>query len=359
MADDQADDSQKTEDPTPKKLEEARKKGQVPLSREINNWIMLLTGTILISTLAPSMLSDLMLHLKTYIEQAHAFPGAPGGIYIILGGAFWTVLSIMILPLLVLMFAAFVGPFIQVGPLFSVETLKPDLSKISPAKGFQRLFSKRALMEFAKGILKIAVIGCVGAMLLYPYYDRIEHLIGADTLFVLEEMKSLIIRLMTGILVVLLVIAVVDVVYQRTEHYKKMRMTKQELKDEYKQSEGDPHVRAKLRQLRQEKARKRMMQAVPKADVIITNPTHYSIALKYDPDEMPAPQVIAKGIDETALRIRQVAKEHNIDLFENKPLARTLYDTVELDEFIPEELYKAVAEVISFIFKKQGKLPST
>lgn len=359
MADsDEQDDSQKTEEPTSKKLEEARKKGQVPLSREVNNWIMLLTGTILIATASSSMFSNLSEHLKLYIAQAHAYPSVPGGLYIVLGESFWRVLSILILPFLVLIAAAFVGPFVQVGPIFSAETLKPDLSKISPAKGFKRLFSKRALMEFVKGLLKIGVIASVGSVILYPYFDKVEHLVGLETLFVLDEMKAMVVRLMTGILVVLLVVAVIDLVYQRNEHYKKMRMTKQEIKDEYKQTEGDPHVRAKLRQLRQEKARQRMMQAVPQADVVITNPTHFSIALKYDPDSMPAPQVIAKGIDETALRIREVAKEHNIELYENKPLARTLYDTVELDEFIPESLYKAVAEVISFIFKKQGKLTS-
>ena len=181
-------------------------------------------------------------------------------------------------------------------------------------------------------------------------------MIGLPLPLMMEELSSLVLRLMSGILVVLLVVAVIDLIYQRYEHYKKMRMTKQELKDEYKQTEGDPQVRAKLRQLRQEKARARMMQAVPEADVVITNPTHYSLALKYDPDERDAPVLVAKGIDEVAMRIREVAKEHDIPLFENKPLARVLYDTVELDEMIPPEHYQAVAEVISYIFKLRGEL---
>ena len=191
--------------------------------------------------------------------------------------------------------------------------------------------------------------------MLYPFYGSVDHFIGMPVITVMDELQGLVLRLMLGILVVLLVVAVIDLVYQRYEHHKKMMMTKQELKDEYKQTEGDPHVRAKLRQLRQEKAQARMMQAVPEADVIITNPTHYSLALKYDPEEMDAPVLIAKGVDEVAMRIREVAKENDIPLFENKPLARALFDTVEIDQMVPEEHYKAVAEVISYIFQLKNK----
>jgi flagellar biosynthetic protein FlhB len=183
-----------------------------------------------------------------------------------------------------------------------------------------------------------------------------DHLIGLELVAVMSEIGDMTSRLLIGILVVLFVIAVIDLVYQRMEHYKKMRMTKQELKDEYKQSEGDPHVKAKLRQLRQEKARARMMQAVPTADVVITNPTHFSIALKYNPDEMDAPVLVAKGVDELAFRIREVAKEHKVAIVENPPLARVLFDKVDVDQAIPPEHYKAVAEVISYVFRLKGKL---
>ena len=214
----------------------------------------------------------------------------------------------------------------------------------------------RSLMEFVKGILKIGIIGFIGFLLLKPFYGAIDHMVGLPLDLMMGEMHSLILRLMSGILVVLLVVAVTDLVYQRYEHHKKMKMSKQELKDEYKQTEGDPHVRAKLRQLRQEKARTRMMQAVPEADVVITNPTHYSLALKYKPDEMDAPVLIAKGVDDLAMRIREVAKENDIPLYENKPLARAMYDSVEIDEMVPEQHYKAVAEVISYVFQLKGKL---
>lgn len=356
MADgERPDDTQKTEEPTAKRLEEARKKGQVALSREVNNWIMLLAATILLGTAAPAMMAGLGHHLKTYIEHAHELPQVPGG-FEVLGKGFWNILGLMTLPLLALMAAAFLGPFIQTGPLFAPETIKPDISKISPFKGVERLFSRRSLMEFVKGILKISLITLVGVLLLRPFFGQADHMVGLSMGQLLDEMQELIVRLMIGVLVVLAILAIADLLYQRNEHYKKMRMTKQELKDEYKQSEGDPQIKARLRQLRAERARARMMQAVPQADVVITNPTHFSIALKYKPEEMDAPVCVAKGVDAVALRIRELAKEHNIVIYENPPLARVLYDTVEIDEVIPAEHYKAVAEVISYVFKLKGRL---
>jgi flagellar biosynthetic protein FlhB len=355
MSDDQ-DDSQKTEDPTPKKLEDARRKGQVPLSREVNNWMMLFAGTFVILALGPSMMKDLLFTLRTYLEMSHELPMMPGGMKIVVMDALMDVLKILALPLMLFIAAAFLGPYLQIGPLFAPEILKMDISKISIFKGFGRLFSMKSVMEFVKGILKIGIVSVVGYMILLPFYGGVEHMVGLPIEQMLIELKALVVRLMMGILVVLFVIAGIDLVYQRYEHFKKMRMTKQEVKDEYRQSEGDPHVKAKLRQLRQEKARARMMQSVPDADVIITNPTHYSVALKYDPATMEAPIVLAKGVDELAMRIREVAKEHDIIIFPSPPLARVLFDTVDIDEAVPPEHYKAVAEVISYVFKLKGKL---
>lgn len=355
MAEDGEDDAQKTEEPTQRRLSEARKKGQVALSREVNNWVMLFIGTILIGALAPTMFRELTVLMRVYIEHAHDLPVAPGGVTIALSEAFKGGLSAMALPLILLMIAAFLAPFVQVGPIFAPESIKPNVSKISPIQGFKRLFSMRSLMEFAKGILKIGTVGFIGVVILKPYFGQMEHIVGLPMELLLEELRTLVIRLMIGVLVVLVVIAVIDLVYQRYEHHKKMRMSKQEIKDEFKQTEGDPHVKARLRQLRSQRARQRMMQAVPEADVVITNPTHYSIALKYDPEEMEAPVCVAKGVDELALRIREVAREHKIEIYENKPLARALYDVVDVDEMIPPEQYKAVAEVISFVFKKRGR----
>lgn len=354
--DDSTDDSQKTEDPTPKKLEEARKRGQVALSREVNNWVMLFAGTLVLIAFSGPMMRALSDVMQLYIEQSYALPSMPGGWSIIVGEGVKKVILILLVPLLILMLAAFFAPFLQIGPLFAPEVIKPDWSKVSIFKGFGRLFSMRAIVELLKGVLKIGVIGAVGTIIIYPYLDKFEHLIDMPMGAVVIELRTLVVKMMLGILVVLLLIAVIDLAYQRFEYNKKMRMSRQEIKDEYKQSEGDPHIKAKLRQLRVERARRRMMQSVPSADVVITNPTHYAIALKYDPDEQPAPIVVAKGVDEIALRIREVAKEHDIVLYENKPLARALYDVVEIDEMIPTEHFQAVAEVISYVFKLKGKL---
>lgn len=356
MSDNDQDDSQKTEDPTPKKLEEARKKGQVPLSREINNWVMLAMGTLVVLAVGPTMMKNLGNHLRSYIADAHLMPGVPGGFGVFIADSFMDILGIMMLPLVLLVAAAFLGPFLQVGPLFAPDIIKPDISKISPLKGFERLFSMRSIAEFVKGILKIAIISVVGLFLLYPFFGKIDHMVGLSIASMLGELDGLVFRLMIGILFVMFIVAVIDLMYQRYEHMKKMRMTKQELKDEYKQSEGDPHVKAKLRQLRQEKARARMMQSVPSADVVITNPTHYAIALKYDPEENIAPIVVAKGVDYIAAKIREIAAENDVVMVENKPLARALYDNVDIDDPVPAEHYKAVAEVISYVFRLKGKL---
>lgn len=352
MAEDQGDDSQKTEEPTPKKLEETRQKGQVPLSREMNNWIMLLAGTIVVVAMGGAMMGSLADTMKLIFENSYQLTGLGTAIREI----FWDVMKALSLPILFLLLAAFAGPFVQIGPLFAPEGIKPSLSKISPVAGFGRLFSMRSLFEFFKGLLKIGIIGVVSFILLYPFYGTIEHFIGLPIPYMLGELKSLFFRLMAGVLVVLFVLAVADVVYQRMEHFKKLRMSRQDIKDEYKQTEGDPQMRARLRQLRMEKAQQRMIQSVPEADVVITNPTHFAIALKYDPDHMDAPVCVAKGTDEVALRIREVANENKVSIMENKPLARAMYDNVEIGEMIPEEHFKAVAEIISYVFRLKGKM---
>ncbi len=352
----QEDDASKTEDPSSKKLEEGRKRGQVAQSRDLSTWFMLLAATLLIANATPTMFANLTHELRAFFEHAHDMPTGPGGISIVLREIFMISLKGIFIFFIVLMFAAIFGPAIQVGFIISPEVLNPDFSKVSIAKGFGRLFSLKSIVEFTKSFLKLVAIGIVGFMMVVPYMDAIEHSINIPTINILTEIESLSIRMMGGILIALLAIALADFMYQRWEFMKQMRMTKQEVKDEYKQTEGDPFIKGKLKQLRMEKARQRMMQNVPKADVIITNPTHFSIALKYDSTISDAPIVIAKGVDEVAFRIREIAKEHDIILFENPPLARTLFDTVEIDDPIPVELYKAVAEIISFVYKKKGKI---
>ncbi len=350
------DDSQKTEDPTAKRLEESRKKGQVPMSREVNNWVMLFMSTLIVIGFAPGLMARMTQLLKVMIEQSWQVHQGVG-----LGGVLikmmLDVASMVGLPILMLAAAAIIGPFAQVGPLVASETIKPSLEKISPLSGFKRIFSMRSFVEFLKGIAKIVIIGLVCFYLFKPYFGQVEHLIGIPIPLLMIEFTDLFKRLMTGVLSALFIVAAIDLVYQRISHINKLRMSRQDIRDEYKQTEGDPHMRAKLRQLRMEKGRKRMMQNVPKADVVITNPTHYAVALQYDPKTMDAPVVLAKGADLIAKRIREVADENKITIVQNPPLARTLFDTVEIDQAILPEQYKAVAEVISYVFKLKKKLP--
>ena len=352
------DPSQKTEEPTQKKLEDARRRGQVPMSREINNWAMLLAGTIVIATFAGWFMGEMRVMLRSFIGGAHQIVGGPG-IFHVAEEVIWEVFMLLSLPLLFFVIVAILAPMIQIGPMFSAETIKPKLQKISPLAGLKRLFSTRALMEFAKSLLKLGLVAGVGAVLIIPFYSGVEEVVALPVIEYLKMYESLVLRLMSGILAVMFVVAVIDITYQQYQHAQQMKMSKQEVKDEYKQTEGDPHVKSRLRQLRQEKSKQRVAQAVPEADVVITNPTHFAVALKYDPEKMDAPVCVAKGIDELAQRIRKIAEDNAVTVMRNPPLARALYDTVEIDETIPVEHYRAVAEIISYIFRMKRKtMPS-
>lgn len=353
--DDSTDKSQKTEEPTARKLEEARKRGQVIQSREVNNWLMLFAATLVIGLAGPGMAEAMRDRLKMFFELVHTLPTDAKGLRALTADLFIDIGGIMALPFLLFVFTGFIAGFVQIGPLFTAEPMKPSLSKISPIKGFERLFSLRSIVEFLKGIIKLVIIFSVCLMVLYPYFSGVEHFVGQDITDSLYDMRMLFIRMMSAALGVLFVVAILDYLYQRHDFMQKMMMSKQEIKDEYKQTEGDPHVKGKLRQLREQRARQRMMQAVPEADVIITNPTHYAIALKYDTKQMDAPVMVAKGVDAVATRIRELAKEHKVTIVENPPLARALFDGMDIGQMIPAEHYKAVAEVISYVFRLKGR----
>jgi len=352
---DQTDESQKTEEPTPRRLEEARKRGQVVYSREVANWIMLFAATLLVMMAGPGLMSDMQAALKTFLSEAHNYPTDSTGLLKLVKGVFLTVAGILAVPFLVLIAAGILSGFIQAGPLFTFDPIKPDISKISLIRGFNRLFSLRSIMEFLKGIFKLIVVSIAIYVVLSPYFDTAEHFVGQDFGAAMYDLRTLFFKMMAAALVVLFVLAIADYLYQRYEFMQKMRMSKQELREEQKQTEGDPQVKARLRQLREQRARQRMMQAVPEADVVITNPTHYAVALKYDMKEMDAPQMVAKGVDVIAQKIREVAEENKVPIVENPALARALYDSMEIEQTIPREHFKAVAEVISYVFKLRGK----
>lgn len=353
--DDSTDETQKTEDPTPRKLEEARKRGQVVYSREINNWIVLFTATVLVVMAGPGIMSDITNLLKNFLAQSYAIPTDPAGLGHVLQILFFRIGGDILLPLIFLAFAGALSGFIQTGPIFTFDPVKPDISKISLFKGFDRLFSSRSVSELLKGTVKLILVSIAGVLVLRPYFDGVEHFVGQDFGQMMFELQSLFLKMMIAALSVLFVLALLDYIYQRSEFMKSMRMSKQDIREEYRQTEGDPQIKARLRQLREQKARQRMMQAVPKADVVITNPTHYAVALKYDSKEMDAPTMVAKGVDSVAEKIKEVAKENDVPIVENATLARALYASMEIDETIPRDHYKAVAEVISYVFKLKGK----
>lgn len=349
--DDGADDAQKTEDPTAKRLEDAFKKGQVPKSQEVGHWFMSMGIGLVVLIFIAGLGQALTFDLLKFIEQPHAIATDRFHLGVIFGDLGWAVIGVVAPALGTLMLAGLIGNLIQHRPVFSAERIIPKLEKISPLKGFKRLFSTKSLVEFAKGLLKLALVGSVAILFVLPSMDQLAVVVSYDVPQVLGLIQEQSLLLIAGVAAVMSVIAGIDFLYQRFNHYKELRMTKQEIKDEFKQTEGDPMVRARLRALRAERSRRRMMQAVPEADVVITNPTHFAVALKYTPEEERAPVVVAKGMDNIAAKIREVATENKIPIVENPPLARALHKACDLDEEIPYEHFKAVAEIISYVMR--------
>lgn len=355
MADEQ-DESQKTEEPTAKKLEEAHEKGEVAKSQEVKHWFILFSVTVVILVSAKSSMAGIREILGGVLASSYSVRMDGNSILNFVAEVFSGVSGYMALPVIILMMGALTGAVIQHKPILTTEKIIPKLSKISPLAGLKRLFSMQNFVEITKSIIKITIVGCMVAFLVWPERDRLEQMMTRDPSEVADVIYIMVLRILGGVVAIMAAIAGLDFMFQKFQHLKKMRMTKQEIKDEMKQTDGDPHVKARLRQIRQERARTRMMAAVPDADVVVTNPTHYAIALKYDQGKMEVPMVVAKGVDHIALKIREVAAEHNIPILENPPLARALFATVEVDEEIQEDHYKAVAEVVGYIMRlKKGE----
>ncbi len=354
MAEDDDQDS-KTEEPSERKLSKARSEGQVAISQEFKTWIALFGIAAIVAVMLPYVGRSLMLRLRPFIEMSHQIPVDEGGLYQVLVSLLIDVAVIMAFPFATMVILGILGSVMQVGFLMSTKKMMPSLDKINPLSGLKRLFSSRSVMELIKGILKICIGAVIAGALVLPRIKGIDGLIEMDLAAVLSLLQDMVLVIIAAIFGVMMFVAILDFAYQRFDHLKKMRMTKQEVKDEYKQSEGDPAVKGRLRQIRAEKSRQRMMQAVPEADVVVTNPTHYAVALKYDIGKMAAPVVVAKGTDHVALRIRKLAEESGVSVVENAPLARALYATVEIDHEVPPEHYKTVAEVIGYVMRLKGK----
>lgn len=348
---DESSDQEKTEEPTPRRLEKAREEGQVARSRELTTFLMLLGGVVGMWSMG-GLLYD---QLGTVMEQAflferrQAFDTGPMLAKVLELGQRTLVAMLPLFLLLALI--ALVAPALLGGWLISAKSLKPQLGKLNPIKGLKRMLGTQALVEFAKAVAKSVLVGGVGMGFLYLKRNEYLALLDMSTTQGLATALMLAAQACGLMVLTLLVVILIDVPYQLWSHTKKLRMSKEEVKREHKESEGDPHVKARIRSQQQAMARGRMMSQVPEADVVITNPTHYAVALKYDEARMGAPRVVAKGADAVAGRIRELGAESGVPLLEAAPLARALYHHVDLDSEIPLDLYTAVAEVLAWAFR--------
>jgi flagellar biosynthesis protein FlhB len=347
---DERDDSEHTEDPTPRRLEEAIKRGDVVKSIEVSTWFTIGGGTLMLMVFAGPMAANLQAVFRGLLLHSGEIPVDGPALDHLIKGLAIRVLAALAIPILVLALAALLGNAIQHRILFSVEPVMPQLSRISPGAGLRRLFSKQALANFAKGLAKITLFGAVIGALLWPQRQHIIGLAAVDPTIILPFTRALAIKMLGTVVAILAIVAAADYLFQYRQWFERQKMSVREMKEEFRQSEGDPAIKGKIRQLRIARARKRMMSAVPKASVVITNPTHFAVALQYERG-MNAPVCVAKGADLIARKIREVAEAHNIPVVENPPLARALHATVELDQEIPQEHYRAVAEIISYVMR--------
>jgi flagellar biosynthetic protein FlhB len=345
MADDSAE---KTEDPTQKRLDDAHERGDVAKSQEINTWFVIAGGTLVLSTFSGSIGAGILMPLRNLIANSWMIHADGPGLMALAQSLGYALLAALGVPFLMLMIAAAAGNMVQHRLVWSAESLKPKFSKISPGAGAKRVFGKQAAANFAKGLFKVIALGAVMSAILWPERLRLESMLRFDPSVILGVTTSLTLQLMGAVVAMLAVVAIADYFFQYRQWFERQKMSLQEMKEEFKQSEGDPHIKGRIRQLRQQRMKKRMMAAVPKASVIITNPTHYAVALSYERG-MPAPICVAKGADIIALKIREIAGAHDIPIVENVQLARALYATVEIDDEIPVEHYHAVAEIIGYV----------
>jgi flagellar biosynthetic protein FlhB len=354
MAEDR-DDAQRTEEPTQKRLDDALKKGDVVKSTELSSFVMLAGGALALALFGQNAARQFTTNFTVFLANPGDMALDAGGMAALMQKCMLGLFAIVAPAFGLMLVAALAGHLLQHRPFFSTEKIKPDLSKLSPIAGFKRLFGLDGLVNLIKGVAKIVLVGTAAFLAVWPERSRLASALDMNPLGVASLAIALIGKMLIASLIVLAAIAALDYFYQRQRFLARHRMTRQELKDEIKQSEGDPTVKARIRQIRLERSKKRMIAAVPGANVVIVNPTHYAVALKYESGKMAAPVCVAKGMDHLALTIRKVAEEHDVPIVENPPLARALYAAVDLDEPIPPEHYKAVAQIIGYVMRIANK----
>lgn len=353
---DEKDKSTQTEEPTQKRLAEAHEHGDVVKSQEVSTFVVLAGGTLAIAIFGRSACEGMAAAMRAFLEQPDQMDLSGGGLMAMMQGILMHLATILGPFFALMVVAGLGGNLIQHRPVFTFERIKPDLSKLSLVSGLKRMFGVEGLMNLAKGLVKIAIVAIAIWTQVWPERATLESVLNQSPQGIAGDMSHLLFKVLIAALAALAVIAGGDYFLQRFRFIQRNRMSKQEIKEEFRQTEGDPAVKAKIRQLRIERSRRRMIAAVPEATVVIMNPTHYAVALKYESGKMAAPICVAKGVDALALRIRKVAEEHEVPVVENPPLARALHAGVEVDEAIPPEHYKAVAQVIGYVMRLSGQL---
>jgi flagellar biosynthetic protein FlhB len=352
-----ADESfgERTEKATGKRRAEARKKGQVARSREIPSVAVLLVALSVIYVLSSYLLQRLSWVMVQSFQKIGTFSLTPDNILAFRGEVVWTLFQILTPILLAVLAMGVLSNYVQVGTLFTLEVIQPKLSRVDPIQGFRRLLSKQSLVEMVKAIFKILIIGWVAYSTVQKELPEILTLFDQEIGGVFRYIGSVSARIFFKTVLVMVALAVLDYLFQRWSHEKSLRMTKREVQEEFKQTEGDPLVKSRIRSIQREMARRRMMAEVPKADVVITNPTHLAVALGYEKEEMAAPKVLAKGAGVIAEKIKEIARTHQIPLVENKPLAQILYKTMELGQVIPSTLYQMVADILAHVYRMKNR----
>lgn len=355
MADEGAED--KTEEATSKKLSDARQKGNVPQTMEARAFSGMVVTLLILGFFSPMIIADVGRVILPLIERPHEFTLTGDSLHQMLIEMGLDLMLIMAWPMAVVIFVTVAVSLYQTdGFMWVLSKAKPDLTKLSPLAGLKRMFGPEKAMELPKTLVKMGIITVIVAFMIVPRFNEYLNLSKFTLPDILDYIHTSVILITALVLVIVFLMAIADFAYQKWRFMEKMKMTRQEVRDEHRQAEGDPKVKAKIASLRVQRSRQRMMQSVPQADVIVTNPTHYAVALKYDMDTMSAPVLVAKGVDHLAKKIRELADENDIPIVENPPLARALYATVELDQEVPPDHYKAVAEIIGYVMRLKGKL---
>lgn len=349
------DESSKTEDASERKIDKAKEEGDTAVSQDAKSFIMFIAMLFVIWIVLPLTFKWFYSFSLMFIENPESIPMDEKNIQVLLLQSSLALLKIMAIPFVIFMVFGIIASISQTGFMYAPKKLEPNWNKLNIFAALPNFINMKKIVESLKGIIKISVITFVAILVVKPYLGKVELMPSMEVMAILQFIHKIVVLLIFTVVIAVFVIAVADYVYQRYAHLKKLRMTKQEVKDEYKQMEGDPLIKSRIRQVRQERARHRMMDNVPKADVVIVNPTHYAIALEYKMDKMDAPMVLAKGMDHLALKIRELAEENDIPIIENPPLARALFASVEIDQTIPQEHFKAVAEVIGYVMSLKNQ----